>query len=153
MQTYAPQLRELTLTYRVRRDIQGDAIRFGGTATDMNDVAKILLAILADEPSEVFGMLCVTPRHRVIGYHEVSRGQLIPANVHPRDVFRVAILANADGVILAYNLRSSDATPMQGDFLVARTLRTAGELLGIPVLDHVVVAGDRHVSLRAAGLM
>lgn len=151
MQTYAPQLRELTLTYRVRRDIQGDAIRFGGSATDTNDVAQILIAILADEPAEVFGMLCVTPRHRVIGYHEVSRGHLVPSNVQPRDVFRAAILANADGVILAHNLRSSDATPMQGDIVIARTLRTAGELLGIPVLDHVVIAGDRYVSLRATG--
>ena len=71
MQTYAPQLREVALTYRVRRDIHGNAIRFGGSATDSNDVAKILLAILADEPSDVFDMLCVTPRQRVIGYHEV----------------------------------------------------------------------------------
>jgi DNA repair protein RadC len=153
MQTYAPQLRELALTYRVRRDIHGDLIRFGGTATDTNDVAKILLAILADEPSEVFGMLCVTPRHRVIGYHEVSRGHLVPSNVQPRDVFRAAILANADGVILAHSVRIGDATPTERDVAVARKLTAAGEFLGIPVLDHIVLAGDRHVSLRASGLI
>lgn len=153
MQTYAPQLRELALTYRVRRDIHGDAIRFGGSAADTSDVAKILLAILADEPSEVFGLLCVTPRQRVIGYHEVSRGHLMASSVQARDVFRVAILANADGVILAHSVRIADATPTEQDVNVARTLTAAGELLGIPVLDHIVIAGDRHVSLRASGLL
>ena len=98
-------------------------------------------------------MLCVTPRHRVIGYHEVSRGQLIPANVHPRDVFRVAILANADGVILAHNRRGTDATPAEEDIAIARALQTAGQVLGIPVFDHIVIAGDRHVSLRSLGLL
>ena len=153
MQTYTHQLRELALTYRVRRDIHGDAIRFGGTATDRNDVAKILLAILADEPSEVFGLLCVTPRQRVIGYHEVSRGHLLASNVQPRDVFRVAILANAGGVILAHNVRIGDATPTDQDLAVARTLTSAGDLLGIPVLDYIVLASDRHVSLRNSGRM
>ena len=153
MQTYAPQLRELTLTYRVRRDIQGDAIRFGGTVADPSDTGKMLLAILSDEPSEVFGLLCVTPRQRVIGYHEVSRGPLVPTNIHPRDVFRVPILANADAVILAHKHRAPDATPSEDDISVARALANAGQLLGISVLDLIVIARDCHVSLRAIGLM
>ena len=151
MQTYAPQLRELTLTYRVRRDIQGDAIRFGGIVTGPDDIAQILLAILADEPSEVFGLLCVTPRHRVIGYHEVSRGPLIASNVQPRDIFRVPILANAAAVILAHFRRGCDTTPSVDDVTLWRQLTVAGDLLGVPVLDYVVVAGNRHVSLRDSG--
>ena len=62
-----PQLRELALTYRVRRDIRGDAIRLGGTITDANHTVKVLLAILGDESSEVFGLLGITPWQRVIG--------------------------------------------------------------------------------------
>ena len=153
MQTYAPQLRELTLTYRVRRDIAGDAIRFGGTVTDVDATAQILLAILADEPSEVFGMLCVTPRQRVFGYHEVMRGQLTVATLQPRDVFRVPILANAAGVILAHSRRSGDATPSADDIAVARKLADAAEIVGVPVLDYVVIAADQHVSLRQTGRM
>ena len=152
MQTYAPQLRELTLTYRIRRDVQGDAIRFGGTVAGTDDIAQVLLAILADEPSEVFGLLCVTPRQRVIGYHEVSRGQLVASNVHPRDVFRVPILANAAGVILAHYRRGTiDATPSPDDLAIAQTLVTAGELLGVTVVDYIVMAGDCYVSLLATG--
>jgi DNA repair protein RadC len=153
MQTYAPRLRELTLTYRVRRSIAGDEIRFGGCVTDADEAARLLIAILADEPSEVFGMLCVTPRHRIIGYHEVSRGPLNALAVQPRDVFRVAILANAAGVILAHSRRSGDATPNDDDIAIARNLACAAHVIGVPVLDYVVIAGDRHVSVRETGLM
>ena len=153
MQTYTPRLRELTLTYRVRRDIAGDGIRFGGCVTDADEAARLLIAILADEPSEVFGMLCVTPRHRVIGYHEVSRGPLNASAIQPRDVFRVAILANAAGVILAHNRRSSDPTPNGDDVAIARKLASAADIIGVPVLDYVVIAGDRHVSVRRTGRM
>ena len=148
MQTYTPRLRELTLTYRVRRDIAGDGIRFGGCVTDTDEAARLLIAILADEPSEVFGMLCVTPRHRVIGYHEVSRGPLNPSAVQPRDVSRVAILANAAGVILAHNRRCADPTPSDDDVALARKLAAAAEIIGVPVLDYIVIAGDRHDSVR-----
>ena len=148
MQTYAPQLRELTLTYRVRRDIAGDAIRFGGCVTDADAAAKLLIAIVGDEPSEVFGMLCLTPRQRVIGYHEISRGPLNASAVQPRDVFRTAILANAAGVILAYSRRSGDPTPSHDDVALARKLACAAQVIGVPVLDYIVIDGDRHDSVR-----
>jgi DNA repair protein RadC len=59
----------------------------------------LLTSILQDEPAEVFGMLCLTTKNRVIAYHEVSRGQLDASIVHPREVFKVAILANAAAII------------------------------------------------------
>ena len=148
MQTYAPQLRELTLTYRVRRDIAGDGIRFGGCVTDAEEAARLLIAILADEPSEVFGMLCVTPRHRIIGYHEVSRGPLQASAVQPRDVFRAAIVANASAIILVHNCRSGDPMPREDDVALARKLACAAEALGVPILDYIVIAGNRHDSVR-----
>ena len=148
MQTYAPTLRELTLTYRVRRDIAGDAIRFGGCVSDADAAARLLITILADEPSEVFGMLCLTPRQRIIGYHEVSRGPLNPSAIEPRDVFRVAILANAATVILAHNRLCADATPNDDDVALARKLARAADIIGVPVLDYVVIAGDRQDSVR-----
>ena len=153
MQTYAPRLRELTLTYRVRRTIAGDEIRFGGCASNADATAKILVAILADEPREVFGLLCVTPQQRVIGYHEVSRGPLCAASLHPGEVFRAAILANAAGVILAHSHPRGDGRPTEDDTAIARQLTSAGEIVGIPVLDYIVIGAGRHVSLRETGQM
>ena len=148
MQTYTPRLRELTLTYRVRRDIAGDGIRFGGCVTDADAAARLLTAILADEPSEVFGMLCLTPRQRIIGYHEVSRGPLNASAIQPRDVFRAAVLANAAAVVLVHSSRRGDATPSDDDVALARKLAGAADIIGVPVLDYVVIAGDRHDSVR-----
>ena len=66
------------------------------------ETAASLMTMLQDEPSEVFAILCVTTKYRVIAYHEVSRGTLDATLVHPREVFKVALLANAAAIILAH---------------------------------------------------
>jgi hypothetical protein len=60
------------------------------------------MRVLADQPTEVFAMLCLSTKHRVIAYHEVSRGTLDTTLVHPRDVFKAAVLANAAAIIVAH---------------------------------------------------
>ena len=151
MQTHTPRLRELTLTYRIRRNDDGQPIPVGGIVTTAADVVSMLTAILTDQPSEVFGILCLTTKRRVIGYHEVSRGLLDATLVHPREVFRAAILANASAIIVAHNHPSGDPTPSGDDIQLTRRLVEVGELVGIPVLDHVVIGDGRFVSLRASG--
>lgn len=71
--------------------------------------------------------------------------------VHPREVFRVAILAAASAIILMHNHPSGEATPSEADIRVTRDLIRAGQLLKIEVLDHVIVGAGRHVSLRELG--
>jgi DNA repair protein RadC len=151
MQTHSPRLRELTLSYRIRRDDDGHSIPLNSIVTNPADAVAALSAILSAEPSEVFGVLCLTTRHRIIGYHEVSRGALDATIVHPREVFRAAILANAAAIILAHNHPSGDPTPSNDDRDLTRRLVEAGNLLGIPVLDHIVIGDGQHVSLRASG--
>jgi DNA repair protein RadC len=73
--------------------------------------------------------------------------------VHPREVFRPAIVEAAAGIIVVHNHPSGDPTPSAEDRAVTRQLVAAGRLLDLPVYDHVIVAGDRWVSLAAAGLM
>jgi DNA repair protein RadC len=84
MQTKTTRLRELTLRYSVRRRADGEPLTLGPALSSPTDSAHTLVALLADEPAEVFGMLCLTTKRRVIGYHEVSRGQLDATLVHPR---------------------------------------------------------------------
>jgi DNA repair protein RadC len=84
---------------------------------------------------------------------EVTRGILNSSLVHPRDVFRCAILAGAAGVIIAHNHPSGDPTPSADDRAVTRQLVDAGRLIDIPVYDHLVIAGDRSVSFAEAGLL
>jgi DNA repair protein RadC len=81
----------------------------------------------------------------------VSRGALDATLVHPREVFKVALLANAATIILWHNHPSGDPTPSLDDHALTRRLVQVRELLGIPVLDPLVIGDDRYVSIRELG--
>jgi DNA repair protein RadC len=83
----------------------------------------------------------------------VTRGTLTSSLVHPREVFRAAILAGAAGIILVHNHPSGDPTPSADDRAVTRQMVDAGRLLGVPVYDHVILAGERYVSFAEASLL
>jgi DNA repair protein RadC len=100
---------------------------------------------------ECFVVLLVNTRRRVKGHHLVSIGLLDTILVHPREVFRAAIIANAAAVVLAHNHPSGEAAPSEADIKVTRDLIRAGQLLKIEVLDHVIVGVNQHVSLRTLG--
>jgi DNA repair protein RadC len=109
------------------------------------------MTMLQDEPSEVFAILCVTTKYRVIAYHEVSRGTLDATLVHPREVFKVALLANAAAIILTHNHPSGDPSPSPDDVQLTRRLVDAGALLGVDVLDHIIIGDGRYHSFKEAG--
>ena len=104
MQTDTITLRELTIRYSVKADTEGQPICVGRTLSKPADSAAVLMALLQDEPSEVFAILCLSTKHRVIAYHEVSRGTLDATLVHPRDVFRAALMSNTGSIILAHSV-------------------------------------------------
>ena len=145
------RLRELTVRYTVKRDGRGRPVALGHTLTTPRDSAAILVPLLQHEPSEVFAILCLCTKRRVIAYHEVSRGTLDTTLVHPREVFKAAILANAAAIIVAHVHPSGDPTPSRDDLHLTRQLTAAGTLLGIDVLDHLIVGDGRYVSLREIG--
>ena len=151
MQTDTTRLRELTVRYSVRKNGEGQALTMGRLLSNSTDAASVLLELLQDEPAEVFGILCLTTKLRVIAYHEVSRGTLDSTSAHPRDVFRTAILANAASIVLAHNHPSGDPSPSPDDVALTRTLVAAGGIIGIDVLDHIIVADGRYVSFRQLG--
>jgi DNA repair protein RadC len=110
------------------------------------------MRLLEDEPSEVFAILCLNTKLRVLAYHEVSRGSLDSSPAHPREVFRAAILANAAGIILVHCHPSGDPSPSPDDVALTRRLREAGAVLGIDVLDHLVTGHGQYYSFRETGL-
>ena len=71
--------------------------------------------------------------------------------VHPREVFKAAMLANAAAIVLAHNHPSGDPTPSPDDMALTRRLVDAGRLIGVDVLDHIVIGDGRHVSFRERG--
>lgn len=86
--------------------------------------------------------MCLNTKNNVIVVHRCHVGSLNASLVHPRDVFKSAILNNAASVIVAHQHPSGDITPSMEDINVTRRLVEAGTLLGIEVLDHLVVSSD-----------
>ena len=148
MQTDTIRLRELTVRYSIRKDSDGNSVAIGRAIMSHRDAAAAFSALLQDEPGEVFGMLCLTTKHRVIAYHEVSRGTLDSTLVHPREVFKAALLSNAAAVIVCHNHPSGDPTPSADDLSLTERLQDAGKTLGIGIVDHIIVARGGAVSLR-----
>jgi DNA repair protein RadC len=118
-----------------------------------SDVFGVVRGILEEEAQEVFLALYLSTQNQLNGYSEVTRGTLDASLVHPREVFRGALLANAASVIVAHNHPSGDPTPSAEDRVVTRQLKVAGELLGIELLDHVIVGHKRYMSFADAGLL
>jgi DNA repair protein RadC len=96
---------------------------------------------------EHFVVFDLDVRHRIIARRVVHIGTLSGVEVHPREVFRDAVVNAAAAIILAHNHPSGDPTPSRQDLEITARLRQVGELLGITVLDHVIVACDGFISL------
>src|ERR1035437_7713485 len=88
---------------------------------------------------ESFQVLLLNVRKKLIRAEEISHGLLDTILVHPREVFRAAIVANAAGIVLVHNHPSGDPTPSEADIKVTRDLTRAGQLLKIEVVDHVII--------------
>jgi len=138
---------ELGRRFAVRRLRSGDPVR--GPA----DVFRHFHPRLRDARHERFLLLLLDGRHRMLREAVVSQGTLTASLVHPREVFRPALREAAAAIVLVHNHPSGDPAPSREDQEITERLAAAGDLLGIPVLDHVVVAERGYVSLREAGLL
>lgn len=116
-----------------------------GNPTDAACLARPFMRL---SEQETFVALYLTVRNTLLGApHVVAVGTLTGVEVHPRDVFRAAIAANAAGIVVLHNHPSGDPTPSAEDVDLTRRLKACGDLIGIPVVDHVVVTTDRCVSI------
>lgn len=104
---------------------------------------------LQDATQEEFHTVLLNTRHHVIREVLVTRGILDASLIHPREVFRTAVVEGAAALVLVHNHPSGDPTPSQEDRAVTRQLAEAGRALGIPVVDHVVIGRARYVSLAS----
>ncbi len=150
MRTDTITLRELTIRYAPKTDVEGQPVVVGRKLTTPAECGALMVKLLQDQPGEVFAILCLSTKHRVIAYHEVSRGTLDATLVHPREVFKAALLANAAAIVLCHNHPSGDATPSTDDIQLTRRLVEAGALLGVEVLDHIIVGDARYYSIKEA---
>ncbi|GJL62084.1 MAG: hypothetical protein NPIRA04_07380 [Nitrospirales bacterium] len=118
--------------------------------TQSNDVARLCADMLRLDREE-FRVLLLNAKHRVMGVHTVSIGSLTVSIVHPREVYKAAILANAAAIIGIHNHPSGNPDPSPEDHALTKRLAEAGTLLGITLLDHVIIGENTHYSFADQG--
>ena len=119
-----------------------DIVRLAREVLEMHEMAE-----------ENFVIVCLNTKNKIAGVHTVSIGSLNASIVHPREVFKAALLNNANGIICLHNHPSGDPEPSRDDIEITHRLANAGNILGIKVLDHVIIGDDRYVSLKEQGAM
>ena len=113
-----------------------------------------ILPLFKDLDREHFVVLALDVKNKQIGANTVSIGTLSASLVHPREVFKVAILANAASIILAHNHPSGELSPSRDDIELTQRLVRAGETMGIEILDHIIVGENQeYLSFKEKGLM
>jgi DNA repair protein RadC len=118
-----------------------------------SDVAGHYLPLMRDLRKEVFKVLLLNRANRFVKEVFISEGTLDASIVHPREVFREALLEPAAGIILIHNHPSGNPSPSDEDLRITKQLVEAGRLLGIKVYDHIILAGDSYRSLADEGLL
>ncbi len=124
-------------THRTRAPVSSPARMHALLAADMRGL-----------PYETFTVLLLDGKHGLLRRHRASQGTLTSSLVHPRDVFGPALREGAAAVAVAHNHPSGDPEPSSEDLAVTRRLIEVGRLVGVPLLDHLVVADSRYVSIR-----
>jgi len=123
--------------------------------TSPEDVVRIMRDHIDIEnlDREHFIVLYLGRKNDLNAIHTVSVGGLSSSLVHPREVFKPAILTSSAAVLLVHNHPTGDPTPSREDCEVTQRLIEAGKILGIEVLDHVVIGVGRHYSMKSSGLI
>ena len=118
------------------------------TISSPNDAYEMIHEQLQDSDREQFIITCLNTKNEPTNISVVSVGTLNKAIIHPREVFKTAILSNAASIMAFHNHPSGDTTASQQDIQLTNRLYEAGELLGIKLLDHLII-GDRVPILRS----
>lgn len=143
----------LAAVIELARRLEGAGGRSGGAISCSADAYRAIKARLALLDHERFLTLALDAKHQVLAIEQVAQGSVTSVDVHPREVFAASIRQAAVAVIVAHNHPSGDPEPSRNDLQLTARLRQGGEILGIPLLDHLIVGQGRYVSLADRGLL
>ncbi len=135
------------------KQLANQRLRRGRQLTAPHDVFTHLQTLLEAYEYEVFALLMLDCKHRIIAFHELFRGTLDGASVYPREVVKIALEHNAAAIILVHNHPSGDPEPSLADRTLTNKLKEALNLVGVRTLDHIVVGHEGCVSLAEQGFL
>ena len=116
-------------------------------------VVKAIRASIKDKAKEHFKLILLDTRNKIIGISTISIGTLNASLVHPREIFKEAIIHNSASVVLAHNHPSGDPEPSEEDLTITKRLVDSGKILGIEVIDHIIIGKTNFSSFKERGLI
>lgn len=133
--------------------VRESQIEYNTKLTSPDAVASFLYSFIGDEPQENFVVISVSSKGDILNATKIAIGTVNQAIIHPRDVFRTAVMSNASSIIIAHNHPSGDPTPSKNDIDVTHMLLEGAKVLDIQILDHIIVGYDRYYSLKEKGII
>lgn len=112
-----------------------------------DQAASLIRDVLIDNSREQVVVLFLDGAHQVASYSIIAVGSANQCQVHPREIFQRAVMVGAVSIILGHNHPSGNTSPSEADISLTKRIKDAGELLAIPLLDHVIVGDFEHTSL------
>jgi len=143
----------LLVAFELARRLGEERFKRGSTVRSSADVFRHCCQRMASLRKEVFRVILLDGKNRVLKDIRVSEGSLTTSLVHPREVFVPVIEESAASLILVHNHPSGDPAPSSEDLAITKRLKEVGELLGVRLLDHLIVGDGRYVSFADEGLL
>ena len=132
---------------------EGDMFVVNKSINSPSVVYEVLKEYLDGADREKFVLLTLNVKNNITSITTVSVGSLSEATVHPREVFKTAILLNSASIIICHNHPSGDSTPSKADINITTRIKEGGKILGIELLDHIIIGDDNYCSFKAKGLI
>lgn len=114
--------------------------------TSPQDFFELFNPLMIEQPCEIFVLAWLSSFNRVIGFDIISSGNLNSSIVHPREVFRRAVVTNCASIILAHNHPSGNTDPSNEDISITKKLIEVGKIIDIPIFDHIIFAENSYTS-------
>lgn len=135
------------------RLVREKSLQYHGRITGPQEATEMIRRYLKDMDREHLLVLSFDSQKQPLSLTIAAIGTLSDCPVHPREVFKSAILAGAAGIILFHNHPSGCTEASQEDISITQRLQAAGKILGIPLIDHIIIGQDSSTSLKNAGML
>jgi DNA repair protein RadC len=142
---------QMAACFELSRRLEAFQVEQKPKISSPEDVYRRIYPMLREQKKEFFILLCLDTKNHIIRQETISIGSLNANVVHPREVFRIALLESAAHIIVAHNHPSGDPTPSSEDIEITKKLVETGKMMGIDVLDHVIIGDGRHFAMKEAG--
>jgi len=127
--------------------------QYGSKISSPRDTVEVFRKFIGDYDREVVALMSLNTKNKINALTIVSIGDLNTSIVHPREVFKMAILSNSCSIIICHNHPSGDPLPSKEDINISIRMKECGKLLGIELLDHIILGDEEYTSLKERGIL